>query len=100
MNHNWSSVGRIQGFDFFQEFQHANRCERHPKIRPAGEVELCDEPWSFASLMELQEHPDSESDISFFMQRLMNKLPWLFMASFPATLRAWLEDLEFTKYKH
>lgn len=96
-------MGRIQGFDFFQEFQHANRCERHPKIRPAGEVELCDQPWSFASLVELQEQPDSEFDISFLMQRFINKLPWLFMTLFPATLPAWLKDLEFTvcaKYKH
>lgn len=54
VNHYWPSMGRIQRFDFLQEFQHPNGCERHSEIGPAGEVKLCDEPQRFTTIMQLQ----------------------------------------------
>lgn len=44
MYHDGSSILGVAVLHFFQELEHANRGERHPKIWPAGEVELGDKP--------------------------------------------------------
>lgn len=49
MYHNGSSILGVAVLHFFQELEHADRSERHPKIRPAGEVELGDQPLRFLS---------------------------------------------------
>lgn len=38
---------RVTGLHLLKELEHANRCERHPKIWPAGKVELSDERCGF-----------------------------------------------------
>lgn len=40
MHHDGSCILGIAGLHLLQEFQHPNGGEGHPKVRPAGEVEL------------------------------------------------------------
>lgn len=49
MYHNGSSILGVAILHFFQELEHANRSERHPKIWPAGKVELGNKPLRFLS---------------------------------------------------
>lgn len=49
MYHDGSSILGVAILHFFQELEHANRSERHPKVWPAGEVELGDKPLRFLS---------------------------------------------------
>lgn len=44
MDHNGPGILGVAILHFFEELEHANRGEGHPKIWPAGEVELGDEP--------------------------------------------------------
>lgn len=44
MDHNGPGKLGVAILHFFEELEHANRGEGHPKIWPAGEVELGDEP--------------------------------------------------------
>lgn len=43
MDHDSPCVLRVTGLHLLEELEHANWGERHPKVWPAGEVELSDE---------------------------------------------------------
>lgn len=43
MHDNGPGVGRVDGLDLLEEFQHADGREGHPEVWPAGEVELGDQ---------------------------------------------------------
>lgn len=43
MDHDSPCILRVTGFHLLEELEHANWGERHPKVWPAGEMELSDE---------------------------------------------------------
>lgn len=43
MDHDGPCILRVTGLHLLEELQHADRGERHPKVWPAGKVELSDE---------------------------------------------------------
>ena len=53
MNHNGPGVRGVERPHFLQELEHADGGERHPKVGPAGEVQLADQPRRFAAVREL-----------------------------------------------
>lgn len=53
VDHYGSGVGRVESLHLLQELQHPDGGERHAEVRPAGEVQLGDEPWGFAAIREL-----------------------------------------------
>lgn len=93
VNHNWPSKGRIQRLDLLQEFQHPNRCERHPEIRPAGEVELRHEPQRLTAIVELQGIHGLWVWLSFSTRRFRKELSGLFMTCILATPGSWLHSI-------
>ena len=48
-----SSIGWVDSLDLLEEFQHADGREWHPKVWPAGEVELGDQPGSSGTIAAL-----------------------------------------------
>lgn len=44
MDHNGPGILGVAILDFLEKLEHANGGEGHPEVRPAGEVELGDEP--------------------------------------------------------
>lgn len=43
MDHDGPCILRVTGFHLLEKLEHSNRGERHPKVWPAGKVELSDE---------------------------------------------------------
>lgn len=61
MHNNWSSIGWIDSLDLLEEFQHTDGCEWHPKVWPAGEVKLGDQPGSSGTIAALLRSKDPQS---------------------------------------
>jgi len=50
-------MGRVDSLDFLEKLKHANRGKGYAKIRPAGEMQLSDQPWRSAAISSmLQNH--------------------------------------------
>lgn len=61
MHNNGPGVGRVDGLDLLEEFQHADGREGHPEVWPAGEVELGDQAGGSGTIAALLWSRDSQS---------------------------------------
>lgn len=81
VHYDWSSVGRVHSLDFFEELKHANRGQGYAKIRPTGEMQLSDQPWSSAAISSmLQNHTSLHSKHVYIAQQFIQH----------SSLMAWL----------
>ncbi|TNN73900.1 hypothetical protein EYF80_015917 [Liparis tanakae] len=53
VDHDRPGEGWIDHLDFFEELEHADGGEGNSKVRPAGEVQLGDQPGSLSSIAGL-----------------------------------------------
>ena len=63
VNHDGPSEGGVDRLDFLEKLEHANGGKGHPKIRPAGEVELGDQPGGLGAVAGLLQETTHRADI-------------------------------------